>query len=197
MIEPRKLWGGVGNEMFRFAYVFSQSYKGAVSDPYVQNFEYFNDVKEQIRSIYQQGVPEGKDYVSVHIRRGDYVDNTFYVDLTNTDYYEKAFALFPNEKFIIFYGDKIGTYAERDRKWLEEWLPKQGIDYEIRELQTDIEDMNEMASCKGMILANSTFSIWSAFININEDKKIVAPKQYYYDGVERTSYPEGEGWIVL
>lgn len=197
MLEPRKIMGGLGNRMFQFAYIYAHVYRGLIPDVWVQNFDYFMNAKEEIRNLYQAGIGERKDYVAVHIRRGDYVDNPFYVDLTSTDYYQKAFALFPNEKFIIFYGDKIGTYAQRDRKWLEEWLPKQNINYEVREEQTDIEDMNEMAACKGFIGANSSFSIWSAFININDDKKIVMPKQYYVDGVERTKYPVGEGWTII
>ncbi len=124
------------------------------------------------------------------------MDNPFYVDLTQTDYYDKAFAQFPGAKFIIFYGDKIGKFAERDRKWLNEWLPKKGIQYEVREEQSDIDDMNEMASCKGFIGANSSFSIWSAFIG-GKDRKIIMPKQYYADGIERTKYPTDEGWVII
>lgn len=189
--------GGMGNRMFQFAYIYAQSRKGLIPDVYVQDFEYFKEVKEEIRSMYQQGVGEPKDFIAVHIRRGDYVDHPFYVDLTKTDYYEEAFKHFKGEKFIIFYGDKVGKFAERDKKWLDEWLPKQGIAYEIREEQSDIDDMNEMASCKGFIGANSSFSIWSAFTNINQDKKIIMPRQYYSDGVERTKYPTDEGWILI
>lgn len=54
-----------------------------------------------------------------------------------------------------------------------------------------------MASCKGHIMANSSFSWWAAFLNPNEDKKIVAPKQYYADGIQRTVYPDDEGWIII
>ena len=197
MQEPRKIMGGLANRMFQFAYIYAQVRRGMIPDVYIQDFEYFRDFKEEIRQLYREGVGERKDFVAVHIRLGDYVDNPFYVDLIKTDYYDKAFDYFPNEKFIIFYGDKVGKYAERDKKWLTEWLPKKGIQYEIREEQSDIEDMNEMASCKGFIGANSSFSIWSAFLNINEDKKIIMPKQYYADGIERTKYPEREGWIII
>ena len=30
-----------------------------------------------------------------------------------------------------------------------------------------------------------------------EDKKIVMPGRYYADGVARTRYPEGEGWVII
>ena len=186
MITPRKLWGGLGNQLFRHAYIYSQARKGLIPDVYVQDFEYFKDVKEEIRKMYQEGIGERKDRIAIHVRRTDYVNNSFYVDLIKTDYYQKAMAEFQGEKFMIF-SDDI------------EWCKKQEIfnGIEFSEGKSEVEDMNEMASCKGFIGANSSFSIWSAFLNINEDKKIIMPKQYYVDGIERTKYPTDEGWVII
>lgn len=197
MIEPRKIMGGLGNRMFQFAYIYSQAKKGLVPDVYIQDFDYFKDVKEEVKNLYRQGIDERRDMVALHIRRGDYVDNPFYVDLTKTDYYDKAITEFPDEKFLVFYRDRQGTRDYEDREWVSQYLTQKGVKFEIWEGQNEVDDMNAMASCKGQILANSSFSIWSAFINPNEDKKIIAPKEYYADGVQRTKYPEGEGWIII
>lgn len=194
---PRKLWGGLGNQMFRFAYVYAQYQKGLIPDVYVQDFEYFKEYKEQIREMYRQGIGKRKEMVALHIRRGDYVDNPFYVDLTQTDYYDKAIAQFPGEKFLVFYRDRQGTNDYQDREWVNDWLTKKGIKYEIWEGGSEVDDLNAMASCKGQIGANSSFSIMAAFINPNEYKKVIMPSQYYSDGVQRTKYPEGEGWIII
>lgn len=197
MLEPRKIMGGLGNRLFQFAYIYAQYRKGEIRDVYVQNFDYPLDVKESIRAMYQQGIGKRKEFVALHIRRGDYVDNPFYVDLTKTDYYDKALEQFKDEKFLVFYRDRQGTNDYQDREWVNEWLTKKGIKYEIWEGQSEVEDLNAMASCKGQIGANSSFSIWAAFLNPNEDKKIVMPKQYYADGIERTKYPTDEGWIII
>ena len=54
------------------------------------------------------------DKVSIHVRRGgnwsnpnepNYKDNPFYVNLSQTDYYEKAIAMFPVDKFLVFSDD--------------------------------------------------------------------------------------------
>lgn len=197
MIEPRKIMGGLGNRMFQFAYIFAQFKKGIIPDIYVQDFEYFKEAKEHVRAMYQVGIGKRKEMVALHIRRGDYVDNSFYVDLTTTDYYDKALAQFPDEKFLVFYRDRQGTNDYQDREWINQWLEQKGVKYEIWEGQNEVDDLNSMASCKGMIGANSSFSIWAAFLNPNEDKKIIMPKQYYADGIERTKYPENEGWTII
>ena len=197
MQEPRKIMGGLGNRMFQFAYIYAQAKKGIIPDVYVQDFEHFKDVKEEIRQLYRDGVKPRKEFIALHIRRGDYVDNPFYVDLTKTDYYEKAIAEFPGEKFLVFYRDRQGTNDYQDREWVNSWLAEKGVKFEIWEGQNEVDDLNAMASCKGMIGANSSFSIWAAFLNPNADKVIVMPKQYYADGVERTKYPEGEGWVII
>ncbi len=197
MIEPRKIMGGLGNRMFQFAYIYAKHREGLIPDVYIQDFEYFKEAKEEIREIYREGIGERREFIALHLRRGDYVDNPFYVDLTKTDYYDKALAHFPDEKFLVFYRDRQGTNDYQDRAWVDEWLTKKGVKFELWEGQDEVEDLNAMASCKGLIGANSTFSIWAAFLNPNEDKKIVMPSQYYTDGLERTKYPKDEGWTII
>lgn len=182
--------------MFQGAFLYSLVKKGEIPDIYVQDFKYFENCKEEIRSMYQQGIPAKKNLVALHLRRGDYVNNGFYVDLTKTDYYEKAIKEFPDEKFLLFCADRQGVGDMRDRQWCIDWLTSKGVPFEVWYGDNEIDDMNAMASCKGQILANSTFSMWSAFINPYKEK-IVAPEQYYSDGVERTVFPKDEGWIFI
>lgn len=196
MIGVRQIIGGLGNLMFKQAYLYAQVRDGIIPDIYVQDFKYFGKYKEEIRSMYQQGVYPRTDIVALHIRRGDYTD--FYVDLMETDYYDKALAEFPNEKFLIFCADRQPVSNDiSDREWCTNWATEKGIDFELWNGTDEVDDMNKMASCKGHIMANSTFSTWSAFINPNVDKKIIAPKLYYSDGVERTVLPKDEGWIFI
>ncbi len=198
MKSVRETMGGLGNLMFKEAFLYGQVAKGIIPDQYVQDFKYFENCKEQIRQIYQQGVHPRREMIALHIRRGDYVNNSFYVDLTRTSYYEEAIALFPNEKFLVFCADRQPISDDiSDREWVANWCGIKGIDFEFWNGKDEIEDMNAMASCKGHIMANSTFSTWAAFINPNQDKKIIAPMAYYTDGIERTVLPKNEGWIFI
>lgn len=170
MIPITKLSGRLGNQMFQYAYLHSQARKGEIPDVYVQSEEFFEEHKEEIKNLYSQGIGH-LDQVAIHVRRGDYVNNPFYVDLSENDYYERAMALFPNEDFLVF-SDDI------------EWCKKQPIfeDCEFSE-GDEITDLNRMASCKGIIMANSSFSWWAAYLS---KAKVIAPKEWYRDGVERT-----------
>jgi len=164
MVPIWRLSGRLGNQMFQVAYLFSQQKKGLIPDIYVQDEKFFEDVKDEIRALYSGGITN-IDQVSIHVRRGDYVGNPFYVDIVNNGYYEKAMLEFPDADFLVF-SDDI------------EWCKKQPMfeGCEFSEGLSEIEDLNLMASCKGHIIANSSYSWWAAYISGN---KTVAPKEWY------------------
>ena len=194
MVELRKHFGGLGNRMFQLAYIYSQWKMGEIPDIYLQSEEYFENVKEDIKAIFWQGIVKS-DYVSLHVRRGDYVGNSFYVDLCATDYYDKAIAEFPSDtKFLIFCADRQeGSDDVEDQMWCVKWAVDKGIDFKIHVAKTEVDDMNAMIGCsKGHIMANSSFSFWGAYLG---DGKVVAPKQWFTDKIERVKLLDS--WIKL
>ncbi len=169
----------MGNNLFQFAYLYSQARKGEIPDIYLQDPKYFEDFAGEIKSLYGQGV-EPIDMVSIHVRRGDYIKNPFYVDLSETTYYEDAIAKFPKDtKFLVFSDDR-------------EFATKLFPEYQVYEGKDEIDDFNAMAGCQGHIIANSSFSWWSAYIS---GKKTIAPLRWHPDGIERTVCPDN--WIRL
>lgn len=183
MIPIEKLTGRLGNQMFQHAYLYAQTKEGYIPDIYVQSEDYFENCKEDIKALYAQDIPYGVDMVAIHVRRGDYVNNPFYVDLMQTDYYENAMAEFPDETFLVF-SDDIP------------WCRKQPIfkKCEFSTNNTDVEDLNLMAACKGVIIANSSFSWWGGWLSTG---KVIAPEvdKWYFDGRERTRCPDS--WIRM
>ncbi len=178
MINYRSFAGGLGNNLFQFAHIYAEARRGTIPDIYLQDPKYFEDVKDEIRALYGQGV-EPIDMVSMHVRRTDYVGNSFYANLADTDYYERAMEQFPGKKFLIF---------SDDREFCKTAFP----DIPVFEGKSEIEDWNAMAGCEGHIIANSSFSWWAAYVSGN---KTVAPKAWYTDGVERTKTPDN--WIKI
>lgn len=114
------------------------------------------------------------DSVSVHIRRGDYLEpqnRDMFGGICTDAYYETAIAIikerYPRAKFFIFSDD---TAYVREKY--------QGDEYEIIDWNRGTEsfyDMMLMSHCKHNICANSTFSFWGARLNDNRTKIEIRP----------------------
>lgn len=177
MIPPSRIFGRLGNSLFQYAFIYSYAKKFGI-DFYFQDPAFFEEYADDIRALFSKGIPEPTDKVAVHIRRGDYVNSPFHVNLFDTDYYERAMALFPNEKFLVF-SDDI------------EWCKEQEI-FKNCEFSngTELEDLNKMASCKAHIIANSSYSWWGSWLCPNYPlNRVIAPKEFFVDGITRTKLP--------
>ena len=196
MRKVRQCVGGLGNIMFKQAYLIGQLLDGKIPDIYLQGAKPWGSHAEQIREYFSENI--GKtDRVALHIRRGDYLKaDNFHVNLWETDYYKNAVRMFPNDTFLVFCRDRQDdSQDESDRLWCEKNLDVLGIKWELAPWNEDeTEDMNLMASCKGIIMANSSFSWWAAFLNPHKPT-IVTPKNWFIDGIQRTELLDE--WIQI
>jgi hypothetical protein len=197
MRQVRQCIGGLGNIMFKQAYVYAQMRRGQIPDVYVQSEKYWKEFADEIKLMFAVDTPP-IDKVSIHIRRGDYLATDFYVDPTKTGYYEKAVKYFPDDKFLVFYKDRQNPdQDEADKEWIKNYLDKivPGR-YEIYSgTGTETDDLNAMASCKHNIGANSSFSWWAAYLNPNPRKIAIFPEQWFADGLQRTEMLDE--WIKI
>lgn len=195
----RKLFGGMGNSMFKEAYLYAQMKEGLIPDVYVQDEKYFKKYENDIKAMYGEGIGF-LPYVSIHVRRGDYLTSgkNFYVDLCSTGYYERAIELFPDKKFLLFCKDGQGEEQDKkDEEWcMNYFTPLLGDRFQFMSSNSGVDDFNLMASCSaGNIIANSSFSYWAAWLNPNHAKVVVTPKEWFTDGKERTVCPKE--WIRI
>lgn len=116
-------------------------------------------------------VKEGENYpiVSVHFRRGDYLEVSS-LNLT-LDYYNEAINIFL-EKFTYF---KLLVFSD-DIEWCKEVLVGDNIHFS--EGNSNYVDMCMMSLCDHNIIANSSFSWWGAYLNNNPNKIVVCPEDY-------------------
>lgn len=210
MKNVRQVIGGLGNLMFKQAFIAGEMLDGKIPDLYVQSEKYWKKHSAVIKAMYSEGIGS-TNKIALHIRRGDYVDNPFYVDLWKTDYYKRAIELAEmswnqfdlhgfqeRPQYIVFCRDNQDSTTDKsDRQWCRVMLtPLLGTRFELPPFQnTEIEDFNLMASCKTHIMANSSFSWWAAYLNPNADKKIICPKAWYSDELQRTDAVEG--WTLI
>ena len=112
--------------------------------------------------------------VSVHIRRGDYLNpenKAMFGNICTPAYYRKALEVMrekmPDVHFYIF-SDDI-PYVRKEFK---------GGDFTIVDInhgKDSFYDMWLMSQCKHNICANSTFSFWGARLNANGNKVMIRP----------------------
>lgn len=167
MIDPDKIFGRLGNRMFQGAYLSAQA-RRLNRDRYFQEPDWFDEAEKEVQYLYKVGI-EPIDMVAVHIRRGDYVEHPLYADLTITSYYDDAMKKFTNEQFLVF---------SDDIKWCKEYFWDRD-DIEYCEEEDPVKALNMMAGCKGIIMANSTFSWWAARLST---ARVIAPLKWFSDG---------------
>ena len=128
-----------------------------------------------------------RESVSIHIRRGDYVNSSF--DVTTLEYYKRAVAYMESkvgEPWFYFFSDDV-KYVE---KYFKDMKNKIVIDWNRG--YESWRDMQLMSCCKHNIIANSTFSQWGALLNPNKSKLVVYPdKKAVNIEMERVRL---EGW---
>lgn len=119
--------------------------------------------------------------VSVHVRRADYVPNTYSEQLfepCSLDYYMHAGKHIANvagkPHFFVFTDDKA---------WVREnfKLPYPVTFVDHNGPEKNYEDMRLMSLCKHNIIANSSFSWWGAWLNQDPEKIVFAPKKWFTD----------------
>lgn len=141
-----------------------------------EEFEFVGGMGE-INAEYAKQMAE-KESVAVHIRRGDYVGES--LDILDTEYYtgiiKEIRSKNPESWFYFFSNDS--EYVEREFAWLKE----KTIVKNNKGLES-FRDMQLMSLCKSNIIANSTFSIWAALLNVNAGRTVYYPS-HYYKGIE-------------
>ncbi len=159
-----------------------------------QNQKYFNDIREILLNEFQPAKPlsqysqviiekiaDSPVSVAIHVRRGDYIANkqaSKFHGLTPLEYYRAAATYFqdrfPNALFVVF-SDDIAWCKQN----LE--LGNNVVFVEPQKSRKDFEDLVIMTKCSHSVIANSSFSWWGAWLNINPNKIIIAPKVWFQD----------------
>lgn len=168
------------------------NYSNCYLEGYFQSEKYFSNIEAAIRNSFifrkekDDNVKEwekcienaGQNSVSIHVRRGDYTTGgTKEKLLCDTAYYEKAIEYIENSVdnpiFFIF-SDDI------------EWCKNKFLNLKCYYVTgnkgvSSAWDMYLMSCCTHNIIANSSFSWWGAWLNGNDRKIVIAPKEWSSD----------------
>lgn len=154
---------------------------------YFQSPKYFEGSKDLITKIFDFGERKQIDYTSIHIRRGDYLSlKHIHLSLIDTDYYDKAINMFPDtEKFIVF---------SDDIPWCEKYFfNKYSLSrFLVCQEQDEWKAMKFMSECTNHIIANSSYSFWSAYLGINKNRRIIYPSRWVNGETRNDRIPEND-----
>lgn len=153
-------------------------------DGYWQNEKYFSTIRNSLLKEFtpKQNISKNASHylkqiqssqsVSVHVRRGDYLKNPD-IGVLDLVYYKKSVRYIlqntENPTFFIF---------SDDLDWCKKTFNFIPNKIYIENTQTEIEDMTLMKYCQSNIIANSSFSWWAAWLNTNQKKIVIAPKNW-------------------
>lgn len=147
--------------------------------------EYYKPIQGKLKKVFSHPTAIGRNAnyieqmencnsVGIHVRRGDYLLEPDFRDICEIDYYKRAV------EEIVKDGEKHSFYIfSNDMKWCKANLvPLLGA-HEVHLVTENVGknscwDMHLMRHCKDLIIANSSFSWWAAFLKENEGR-VVAP----------------------
>jgi hypothetical protein len=150
-----------------FINMLHNPYKNAICDDLEK---YFFKHKQQGKQ--ERGVQE-VEFVSIHVRRTDYLTlSDIHLNL-GTTYYEEAISNFSKEKsiFLIFSDDV-------------EFIQKEPLFQDLANKYIVTNQDDEycfwlMSACHHNIIANSSYSWWASYINSNPNKLVICPSKWF------------------
>lgn len=176
---------------------------------YWQSEKYFKDIEHSIRADFVFKLPmseknqaiaveiEQCNSVSLHVRRGDYVQNANELSvhaLCSIDYYRMAIQQIAErvqQPVFFIFSDDIA--------WVKNNLkidsPCQFVDHNHG--IESYNDMRLMSMCLHHIIANSSFSWWGAWLAQNSDQNVFYPKNWFNNPSYDISDLVPEFWIPI
>tara|TARA_R110000868_G_scaffold96201_2_gene264691 strand:+ start:1092 stop:2012 length:921 start_codon:yes stop_codon:yes gene_type:complete len=154
-----------------------------IKDKIKKEFTFKKEVMDRAKEVTNQALRENSKYdrlAALHVRRTDFINS---MPAPSLDYYIEAISqLDPEYKFIV---------CSDDVKWCKETFEFMGDRFYFSE-ENHFVDLCMMSLCDHHIIANSSFSWWSAWLSENENKKVFYPKSWWAENQEH-SHRNGDG----
>ena len=103
----------------------------------------------------------------------------------------KAVKQMPKDSVFVIFSDDI--------PWCKANFPDIPEKFVFIEGNSDHEDLLLMSLCNNVIIANSTFSWFAAWLNNNANKKVIAPAKWFGDAYAHYDTTDliPESWIKI
>ena len=177
---------------------------------YFQSSQYFNDYKEELRILFQPQ-PELKrkvsgllvdigirapGWVGAHVRRGDYLKAADYHLVCTKEYYKGA-----RSELGRRLGKRVVCWITDDTSWVYANLYEEGDKVICN--KDPLIDFTILQNFQHMILSNSSFSWWSAFLSYanfaeSSERLICSPNRWFGPaGPQDYETVFEPGWLLI
>lgn len=142
---------------------------------FFQSERFFENVRDRVKKIFElPHVPEVEEMVSIHVRRGDFLQNPTHFPPITMKYIYAALERLPDKNAPkMVFSDDIN------------WCRVEMNQVKNVEFFTDTNERTSLAfmsSCKHHIIANSTFSWWAAYLGHNPNRVVICPNHVDWYG---------------
>ncbi len=201
-----------GNEFRRLRekpFGFSEKYLRAPNDSYLvgywQSELFFRDVTTSVRAQFRPSVPLSietlkirdrmlnSSSIAIHLRRGDYITSQpMAARNLSLNYYKKCILSQlesrPKSEVYVFSNDIAWC-----RQNLDLPCPVQFVEHTTT--VTAYEDLWLMTAAECMVIANSTFSWWGAYLGERRNQTVYAPTSWFHPNTIEDQFLNCQNWI--
>ena len=190
---------------------FAEKYMSAPNDCYLvgywQSEQFFRDVTSSVRTQFQPSAMLSTETlrirermlnsssIAIHLRRGDYITTKpMAARNLSVGYYKECIALQmerrPNSEVYVFSNDIAWC-----RKNLNLGCPIHFVEH--TNSATAFEDLWLMTAAESLVIANSTFSWWGAYLAERQDRTVYAPKSWFHPNTLDDQYLNCLDWHLV
>jgi hypothetical protein len=173
-------------------YFQTEKYFKHIEDVIRKEFTFKDYIRKEAKSYFDD-LSTKKPTVSIHVRRGDYVEKQAYHTNQQISYYEKALLHFPDHVPVVFSDDiswcKDNLNGLSETVLFSENDPVDGTDGVYI-------DLCRMSMCDSHIIVNSSYSWWAAWLS---QRKTVAPSQWFGPQAGNLNWKDiyCKDWIII
>lgn len=153
---------------------------------------FYKEIRDELLSHFQFPEPNAQnlqirdemhasDSVAIHVRRGDFLKLPRFANICTLQYYNNGI-----QKILQHASSPVFYIFSNDQDWCRENITPllqghKAVFVSNNQGKQSSWDMYLMSQCKYQIIANSTFSWWSAFLNTRA-KMIMMPEKWDHTG---------------
>jgi hypothetical protein len=153
-----------------------QSYKyyAGIEDTVHGAFEFIEPLSDRNEVFLEKA--GGRTLIGIHVRRGDYLSIPVLSDVCGQDYYREALA-----RASDGIRDPLFAFFSDDLDWCRDKLSVEGeaVFVDWNRGMDSYADMRLMIACDELVIANSSFSWWGAWLGERAGRRVFAPPRWY------------------